>query len=113
MPQITLLDAVRVRLQGQPVCLDIDLDKTPPTEFRIFKAGTNPSTKGPFLFDEKAASSVMGLYEKMGRRVTFDYDHGVCKEHCLEPRIDCWPEADRCVNGENVLGDIVWECPRL
>ena len=48
----------------------------PPTEFRIFKAGANPSEKGTFLFDNEAALSVMSQYAKHGKTLRIDYNHG-------------------------------------
>lgn len=56
-----------------------------PTEFRMFKAGENPSVKGVFLFDDKAAEMVMSRYKLMGRRLTFDYDHGALIKNSQNP----------------------------
>jgi phage I-like protein len=47
----------------------------PPTEFRIFSAGINSSTKGDFLFDEEAAAMVMASARRHGVDFTIDYDH--------------------------------------
>lgn len=60
-------------------------DRTPPREIRLFKAGENASTKGPFLFDDKAAAAVMSVYAQMGRRVTWDYHHGAVQENPVDP----------------------------
>lgn len=47
----------------------------PPSEFRIFAAGKNETTKGTFTFDEAAAKSVMAEYAAHGIDVMLDYDH--------------------------------------
>jgi phage I-like protein len=36
----------------------------PPREFRIFKSGTNETTKGVFVFDDEAAALVMSEFEQ-------------------------------------------------
>jgi hypothetical protein len=46
-----------------------------PTEFRIFAAGENDSTKGPALFDEAAAAAVMAEYQKQGVDLMIDLEH--------------------------------------
>jgi hypothetical protein len=47
----------------------------PPTEFRIFKAGPNTTTKGTFLFDEIAAKSVIDDYTAHGIDAMIDLEH--------------------------------------
>jgi hypothetical protein len=47
----------------------------PPTEFRIFKAGENASTKGAFIFDEQAAAAVMAAYSAHGVEKPIDLEH--------------------------------------
>lgn len=46
-----------------------------PTEFRIFAAGENPSSKGATLFDADAAASVMAAYEAHGVDMILDLEH--------------------------------------
>lgn len=46
-----------------------------PTEFRLFKAGPNPTAKGTFLFDEEAAAAVMAEYEAHGVDLAIDLEH--------------------------------------
>lgn len=48
---------------------------TPPTEFRIFKRGVNPTSKGDFLFDDEAAKLVMAAYRKAGTDIMLDLEH--------------------------------------
>lgn len=47
----------------------------PPSEFRIFKAGVNKTSKGDFVFDQTAAESVMAAYQKAGVDVMIDLEH--------------------------------------
>jgi len=47
----------------------------PPSEFRIWAFGEIETTKGTFLFDEDAATSVMESFRDYGNRLTFDYEH--------------------------------------
>lgn len=46
-----------------------------PTEFRLFQAGWNETEKGNFLFDDKAAKSVMASFEKWGIDRPIDLEH--------------------------------------
>ncbi len=55
--------------------LELAADGSPPTEFRIFSYGSNPSDKGVFQFDERAAKLVMAAFAKKGSRLTMDYEH--------------------------------------
>jgi hypothetical protein len=50
---------------------------TPPTEFRIFKAGVNDSQKGSVLFDDLAAKLVMASYKRWGIDLAIDLEHGM------------------------------------
>lgn len=47
----------------------------PPTEFRLFAAGPNPTSKGTFVFDEAAAASVMAHYAREGVELMIDLEH--------------------------------------
>ena len=49
--------------------------RVPPTEFRLFRAGVNESTKGSFLLDSQALAGVMEDYRRRGVDVNLDYDH--------------------------------------
>lgn len=46
-----------------------------PTEIRVFKSGKVDTTKGVFLFDAKAAASVMKAWTSYGNDLSFDYEH--------------------------------------
>jgi phage I-like protein len=52
-------------LGARSVEIAIDGDK-PPTEFRLFKAGENETTKGVFIFDAKAAEMVLAAAQQRG-----------------------------------------------
>ncbi len=57
------------------IALAIGADGALPTEFRLFKAGWNDTTKGKFLFDAKAAAETMAAYEKWGVDRMIDLEH--------------------------------------
>lgn len=46
-----------------------------PTEFRLFKVGLNETTKGPTLWDAKAAELVMAEYARRGVSGVIDLNH--------------------------------------
>lgn len=48
---------------------------SPPSEFRIFRAGENESSKGVFLFDDVAARAVMAAFERHGADLMIDLEH--------------------------------------
>jgi hypothetical protein len=50
-------------------------DAEPPKEFRLFVSGVNETEKGPFLFDEEAATSVMDAYATWGVDLMIDLEH--------------------------------------
>jgi phage I-like protein len=55
--------------------LSIVDDAPLPSEFRVFAAGVNESSKGPAIFDEQAAASVMASYQRWGVDLMIDIDH--------------------------------------
>jgi phage I-like protein len=57
----------------------------PPSEFRIFAAGKNATTKGTFTFDEVSAKSVMAEYTAHGIDLALDYDHAMVGGLSLDP----------------------------
>lgn len=46
-----------------------------PTEFRIFRAGKNETSKGTFRFTPESAASVIAVYEDQGNKLVIDYEH--------------------------------------
>lgn len=61
----------------------------PPSEFRIFKCGANPSTKGTSIFDAEAAAEVMRRYTEQGVEYMIDLEH----ESLADP-LEVAPRAD-------------------
>lgn len=59
----------------QAAALTISLGDVAPTEFRIFAAGANTTTKGAYLFDEQAARDVMAAYQAHGNDIMLDLEH--------------------------------------
>lgn len=58
-----------------PQFLSAPLPAGLPTEFRLFKAGVNQTAKGDYLFDAKAAASVMNAYKRNGVQIPLDLEH--------------------------------------
>jgi phage I-like protein len=46
-----------------------------PAEFRIFRAGVNPTSKGPAVFDDEAAVAVMAAWRTWGVDLMIDLNH--------------------------------------
>lgn len=92
---------------GIPGWLTTDLvdrsstEKQPaPTEFRIFRAGANPSDKGTFIFDEIAAASVMRAFAKKITPLTMDYEHMVAADPPIPAPASCSSWVPEVRNGE-------------
>ena len=47
----------------------------PPTAFRIWKAGANPTDHGPTVFSERSAALLLAEQAKRGNRYSIDVDH--------------------------------------
>jgi phage I-like protein len=63
-------------LKYEVLSIDVEPGKEPPKEFRLFKMGDNPSTKGTFVFDEDSVRLTKEYYEKHGpARLMVDYEH--------------------------------------
>lgn len=54
---------------------DVGTDAPLPTEFRVFKAGENNTSKGVFLFDDQAAREVMAAFQTWGVDLMIDLNH--------------------------------------
>lgn len=81
--------------------------ETPPSEFRIFRAGVNETSKGSFLFDAKAAASVMASFRDQGNELFIDYEHQVLADPPVQTPAAAWfkPELR---NGELWATAIKW-----
>jgi hypothetical protein len=56
-----------------------------PSEFVLFRAGENPSTKGSVLFDEQAALRVMGDAETYANDFAIDLEHRMVSPRLVDP----------------------------
>lgn len=65
--------------------LTIKLSGALPTSFRLFQKGLNTTENGDFLFDEKAARSVMKAYAKAGVDVAIDLEHQMLAPDSADP----------------------------
>jgi hypothetical protein len=63
------------RARARSVALTVGTDGSLPSEFRIFSAGWNETSKGRFLFDAEAARAVMAAYEEHGADLMIDLEH--------------------------------------
>lgn len=59
-----------------------------PTEFRIFSAGLNQTTKGDLIFDAEAAAAVMARYRREGVDLIVDLNHDSVEPAALAARSD-------------------------
>lgn len=88
-----------------------------PTEFRVFAAGANESTRGTFLFDEKAAASVMEEFSERGTDIVIDYNHGSTDEFGMMNPAMAAKAAGWCAlelrNGELWAVNVRWTKPAL
>ena len=103
----------KIEMSGLVACFtDIapDADGKAPTRFRIFKAGLNTSTKGNFLFDEKAAEMVMANFAKHGVRLTMDYEHQTLNaaENGKPAPASAYSWKPEVIDGELWATDVKW-----
>lgn len=59
-----------------------------PTEFRIFASGVNATAKGPIVFDDEAAASVMAAFERAGVDLMIDLAHDSVDDRVRAQRND-------------------------
>lgn len=64
-----------MQLRALTQAIELGTDDALPTEFRLFKCGVNPSTKGPTVWDEKSAARVMAVYARRGVDGMIDLNH--------------------------------------
>jgi len=61
-------------------------NQPPPKEFRVFKAGPNPTVFGTFTFDAKASALVMAAAQDYGNDYSVDYCHAMIDaKHAVDP----------------------------
>lgn len=88
--------------------LEMPDDGTPPSEFRIFRAGLNKSSKGDFVFDDESAKSVLAVYAQRGiQDVVIDYEHQSLEDPPIKAPAAGWfiPEVR---NGELWATSVRW-----
>lgn len=87
----------------------IAVGDVPPTEFRIFAAGENTTTKGTFLFDDQAARSVMNAYQAHGNDVMIDLEHLSLEQesNAFDPDARAWCHLE-VRNGELWATQVGW-----
>lgn len=59
-----------------------------PTEFRLFKLGENPTSKGVFTLTPESAAACMTAYQTEGVRLIVDLNHDSLNESALALRPD-------------------------
>lgn len=94
--------------------LSTALDGALPTAFRIFAAGKIDTKKGVFLFDAKAAASVMAEYRLHGSELMVDYDHaslGAGIDPALSGKAAAWFGLELRNGGELWAVNVRWCAP--
>jgi phage I-like protein len=79
-----------------------------PVEFRIFSAGVNATEKGDWLFDEKAAATVMDGYARRGVDLTMDYEHMALADPPMVAPAACKRWVPQIRNGELWATECKW-----
>lgn len=90
--------------------LTIGASGEPPTEFRLFKAGENETTKGTFTFDAKAAELVMAAAaQRAGVEYPIDLEHLSLDDEAphFDPDARGWFRLE-VRNGELWAVDVRW-----
>lgn len=89
--------------------IDIALEGELPTAFRLFRAGKNATTKGEFLFDDKAAELVMSAVSQHGVDVMIDLEHLSLDQesNAYDPDARGWFKLE-VRNGELWAVDVRW-----
>lgn len=64
-----------MRVFGRQIALSVSDKSELPTEFRLFMPGWNETENGRYLFDKKAADSVMKAFEEHGVDRMIDLEH--------------------------------------
>lgn len=67
------------------LAIALNSDGSLPTEFRLFTAGWNETSKGNFLFDHKAAAETMAAYKARGVDLAIDLEHQMLDSAIADP----------------------------
>lgn len=89
--------AALARFVGTHVELPVGQDGALPTEFRVFAAGWNDTTKGPLLFDDVACAAVMTAWRRHGVDVAIDLNHDSIDDAARASRDDAADARGWCV----------------
>lgn len=101
------------RACARAIALEFGVDGAAlPTEFRVFRAGLNDTTKGPLLFDDEAAALVMAAYVEHGVDVAIDLQHDAIDDRARAARSDAADARGWCRlevrDGELWAIDVTW-----
>jgi len=66
-----------MQVQGKPQLLFAAGETTPPTSFKLFSGGRNPTMKGDIVVDAAGNASVMERFNKHGADLPIDVGHGM------------------------------------
>lgn len=83
--------------------ITLSMSNEPPKEILFFKAGWNDTQKGKFLFDDKAARSVMAAYQRHGVDCMIDLEH-----LSLDPSAENYDPDARAWYKLNVRDGALW-----
>lgn len=97
---------------AKPLRLTIELPEGKPSEFRIWKAGVNPTRNGyDVLFDAQAAEQVMSAFAEHGVELMIDLEHlsmeDVASSANFDPDARGWAKLE-VRNGELWAVDVRW-----
>lgn len=95
------------------VPLGAHADASLPTSFRIFAPGVNQTTKGPDIFDAKAARDVMAAYRRQGVDQMIDLQHDSLDPATRRARADAgdamgWYKLELRGDGSLWAVDVRW-----
>lgn len=95
-------------LTADPFDLGAEDKPEAPTAFRVFKFGANTSDKGTFIFDEKAAESVMLAFAKKETPLTMDYEHQAAQDPPIEAPASAYSWVPEIRKGELWATNVKW-----
>lgn len=82
--------------------------RVPPAEFRVFSVGVNETEKGDFLFDAKAAASVMAAWSERKIDLSIDYEHQSLSDPPMESPNAATKWVPEIRNGELWATQVRW-----
>jgi hypothetical protein len=96
--------------RGDMVLLSVLAGDTPPTEFRVFAAGANPTKKGVFIFDAQAAKDVMAAYAEHATDGMIDLEHLSLDPNAphYDPDARAWYQLELRPSGELWAVNVKW-----